>query len=176
MSNNSKFSCLLAHHYQILKFNSNLLFPSNLLITVNPRLEVDLVLFQIQNSIDLYQRYFKMLNFQSKNFYWGDRGFLGSPKNVKKGIILMFSWAVLAYNVRPLIEQTSIRGLLLIAVAAFHQLIFHCYYRVVVSNLNPRVPLHNTGITKERFSLAILHKILKFNRCQAPILMMVLAL
>ena len=41
----------------------------NILHTVNPLLEVDLVLFQILNSLDLYQRYFKNHNFQSKVFY-----------------------------------------------------------------------------------------------------------
>ena len=37
-------------------------------ITVNPRLEVDLVLFQILNSLDLYLEVFQNLQFLEQNY------------------------------------------------------------------------------------------------------------
>ena len=52
--------------------------------TVNPQLEVDLVLFQIQNSLDLYQSHFKYFQVQRKLLLGGERGYTQDPKNTKK--------------------------------------------------------------------------------------------
>ena len=46
---------------------------------------------------------------------------LGNPKNVKKHDFYIFQGAVGAYKVRPLIEQTCIRGRLLIKDLQYYQ-------------------------------------------------------
>ena len=52
---------------------------------VNPLLEVNCVLFQSQTSLDLYQRYIKEYDFQSKNLFRGwQRVPLGPQKHKEK--------------------------------------------------------------------------------------------
>ena len=76
--------CLLLPRVYQLKLSLMIIFFLKATSTVNPHLEVDLVSFQIQISLDLHWRHFKNFALYIKKFFRSDKGFPKNNQNTKK--------------------------------------------------------------------------------------------